>query len=70
MKKIIFLNHAEERRRQRGFTSIEIQFVIERPKIKRKRSDGRIEVIGNIRNRTIKIIYEEEENYINIVSLI
>lgn len=70
MKEIIFLDHAEKRRRQRGLTTIEIQFVIERPEIRRKRSDGRTEIIGNIRNRKIKIVYEEEENYINIVSVI
>jgi uncharacterized membrane-anchored protein len=69
MKEIKFSDHAEKRRRQRGFTGIEIQYIIERPAYQKKRADGLIEVVGTIRNRTAKVVYTEEENYIKIVSV-
>lgn len=69
MKRVIFSDHAEKRRRQRGFTSIEIEFVIERPQYKKKRLDGRIEVFGVVKSRQIKVIYEEKESYLKIVSI-
>jgi len=69
MKKIVFCNHAEKRRKQRGFTNIEIECIIKRPYFKKKRLDGRTEVIGNIKNREIKVVYKEEKNYLNIISV-
>ena len=69
MKTVIFSDHAEKRRKQRGFTNIEVECVIKSPFHKKKRFDGRTEIIGNIKNRRIKVIYEEEKNYLNIISL-
>jgi uncharacterized membrane-anchored protein len=69
MKNYIFSEHAEKRRRQRGLTKIEMQYTIEHHKYQKKRKDGISEVIGTIRNRTIKIAYKEKENYIKIISV-
>lgn len=69
LKPLRFIDHAEKRRRQRGFTSLEIELVIERPQLLRKRTDQRIEVVGVIRNRSVKVIYEEKESYLKIISV-
>lgn len=69
LKPLRFTDHAEKRRRQRGFTPIEIQYVLEMPSMTLRRNAGCIEAFGEIRNRLIKIIYREEENYIKIISV-
>ncbi|MBI2109544.1 DUF4258 domain-containing protein [Candidatus Woesearchaeota archaeon] len=66
---ITYSDHAEKRRKQRGFTNTEIELVLENPDYKKKRIDGKLEVFGRIRNRNIKVIYVEKENYIRIVSV-
>ena len=70
MKEIIFIEHAEKRRKQRGYIPFEIECIIERPMTKRKRPDGRTEISGRINNKHIKIVYEEKENYLKVVTII
>ena len=70
MKKIIFIDHSEKRRKQRGYSNIEIEFAIERPHYRKNRKDGRVEVIGFINNKKIRIVYEEEESYLKIITII
>lgn len=69
LKPLHFIDHAEKRRRQRGFTSLEIQMIMERPQMIRKRDDQRIEVMGIIKNRVVKVIYEDKESYLKIISV-
>ena len=68
LKPLKFIDHAEKRRGQRGFTSLEIQMIIERPQMIRKRADQRIEVMGIIKNRVVKVI-EDKESYLKIISV-
>ena len=69
MKEIIYIDHAEKRRKQRGFTTLEIELALKSPEITKRRNDSRIEIIAKVRTRRIKVIYEEEENYLKIVSI-
>ena len=66
---IVFSDHGEERRRQRGFSDVEVRSIIEIHKSIKNRDDGLIEVIGVVKNRLIKVVYREEESYIKIVSV-
>ena len=69
MKEIIYIDHAEKRRKQRGFTTLEIELALKTPYITKRRKDGRIEIAAKVKTRTVKIVYEEEENYLKIVSV-
>ena len=69
MKEIIYIDHAEKRRKQRGFTTLEIELALKSPEITKRRKDGRIEIAAKVKTRTVKIVYEEEENYLKIVSV-
>ena len=42
--------------------------IIERPQMIRKRADQRIEVMGIIKNRVVKVI-EDKESYLKIISV-
>jgi len=65
----VYIDHAEKRRKQRGFTTLEIELALESPDITKRRNDGRIEIIAKVRTRRVKVVYEEEENYLKIVSV-
>ena len=69
MKEIVYIDHAESRRKQRGFTTLEIELALERPEVTKRRNDGRIEIMAKVKTRTVKVVYEEEENYLKIVSV-
>ena len=70
MKTIIFIPHAEKRRRQRGYTTEEVAAIITWPTKKKVRDDGRIEIQGIYHNRNITVIYEEEKNYLRVITVI
>ncbi len=67
--KVVYSDHAEKRLRQRGITTLEIEHVLKYPIYVKKSYEGRKEAVGEIRNRTVKIAFEERENYINIISV-
>ena len=67
--KIVYSDHAEKRLRQRGITTLEIDHVLKYPIYVKKSYEGRKEAVGEVRNRTVKIAFEERENYINIISV-
>ena len=66
---IIYSNHAKKRLKQRGIEEWEIEHAIKFPKYLKKNIDNKKEVVANIKNRTLKIIFSEEENYIKIITL-
>ena len=70
MKDIFYLEHAEIRRKQRENRHEEIEEVILHPESITRRKDGRCIVLRTIHNRKIKIVYEEKENYIRIITII
>ncbi|MDO8556445.1 MAG: DUF4258 domain-containing protein, partial [Nanoarchaeota archaeon] len=70
MKPLLFIPHAEKRRRQRGYTTHDIEQAINSPFQRKKRDDNRIEITSIINNRTITVIYEEEQNYLRIITVI
>ena len=67
--KIVYSDHAEKRLRQRGITTLEIEHVLKYPTYVKKSYEGRKEAVGEVRNRAIKIAFEEKENYIRIISV-
>ena len=69
-EKIEYTDHAIKRMKQRGITELEIEQILLYPAYVKKTYLGRKEAIGTIKNRTIKIVFEEVENYIRVRSVI
>jgi len=67
--KLIYSDHAKKRMKQRGITELEVEHVIKYPTYTKKSFEGRKESVGKVRDKTIKIAYFEEENFINVVSV-
>ena len=68
--KIIYSDHAKKRMKQRGIEEWEIEHLIKHPSYIRKTFEERKEAIGEIRNREVKIVFINEENYIKIITII
>lgn len=68
--KIVYSVHAKKRLKQRGIEEWEIEHAIKYPKYLKKNIDNKKEVIAEIKNRTLKVIFIEEENYIKVITLI
>ena len=69
MKQIKFSDHAERRRKQRGMSEHQIIEVIELPEYFKKMPDGRKVAFKLIQNRSITVVYREEENFIRIITV-
>jgi len=67
---IIYSEHAKKRLKQMGITELEVEHVLERPIYVKRSFEERKEAVGEIKNRTIKIIFIETENYIRIITVI
>ena len=67
---IIYSDHAKKRMKQRGIEEWEIEHLIKHPSYIRKTFEERKEAIGEIRNREVKIVFINEENYIKIITII
>ena len=67
--KIVYSNHVEKRLRQRGITKLEIEHILKYPMYVKKSYEGRKEAVGEVRNRIVKIAFEEKENYIRLISV-
>lgn len=70
MIKIIYSVHALKRMKERGIEEWEIEHLIKYPGYIKKSFEGRKEAIGEIRNRFVKIVFIEIENYIRIITVI
>ena len=68
--KIIYSDHAIKRMKQRGIEKWEIEHLIKHPSYIRKSFEGRKEAVGEIRDRFVKVIFIEIENYIRIITVI
>jgi len=67
---IVYSNHAKRRMKERGFEEWEIEHLLKHPSYIKKSSEGKKEFAGEIRNRKVKIISIQEENYIKIITVI
>lgn len=67
---IVYSEHAIKRMKQRGITELEIMHVLVFPEKVIKIHNNRKEAIGTVYNRNIKIIFENIENYIKIITVI
>ena len=67
---LVFTEHAERRRKERGMTEIDIELVVKQPFLQKRRQDGLIEVICKARNRNIKVVYEKRETHLRIITVI
>ena len=56
--------------KQRGITEIEIEHVLKHPAYIKKSFEGRKEILGEVRNREIKIEFIETESYLRIITVI
>jgi uncharacterized DUF497 family protein len=68
--RIVYLNHAKDRMKQRGITELDVEHILEHPDYVKKSIKKRKEAVGVSKNRTIKIIFIEKENYIKIITVI
>lgn len=66
---IRYSDHAEKRIKQRGITKLEIEHVLSYPLYTKKSFEGTKEVVGTLKNRTIKIKFIEKKNYIKIITI-
>tara|TARA_Y100000310_G_scaffold158738_1_gene158173 strand:- start:1756 stop:1968 length:213 start_codon:yes stop_codon:yes gene_type:complete len=69
MKIIIFSDHAEKRRKQRGLSPLDIGEAIDNAKERYKQKDGTTKARGKNKGRKITLIYLRKENYIRIVTI-
>ena len=67
---IVYSNHAKRRLKQRGMTTLEVEFVLQHPNYIKKSLEGRKEAVGHVKNRIIKIVFVEIENYIKVITVI
>ncbi len=67
---IVYSNHAKKRMEQRGIEEWEIEHLLKYPSYIKKTSESKKEAIGTIKNRFIKIVFIQEENYIKIITII
>ncbi|MFH1311066.1 MAG: DUF4258 domain-containing protein [Nanoarchaeota archaeon] len=67
---IIYSDHAKKRMKKRGIEGWEVEHILKFPSYTKKSSDGRIEAIGSVKNRMLKVIFTKAENYIKIITLI
>ena len=67
--KIVYSDHAKKRMMQRGITELEVINVLQSPHYIKKSFEGRKEALGNVKNKTITVIYIEIENYIKIITI-
>nr|MBI4157088.1 DUF4258 domain-containing protein [Candidatus Woesearchaeota archaeon] len=67
---IEYSDHAEKRIKQRGITKLEVEHILKYPVYIKKSFDGTKEVVGEIKNRTIKVKLAEKKNYIKIITVI
>lgn len=69
--RIFYSEHAKIRIKQRGISRLEVQHVLEYPHIIKKSYDKRLEAIGKIKNRDIKIIYRlKKPNVIKVITVL
>tara|TARA_Y100000310_G_C20437197_1_gene694308 strand:- start:421 stop:630 length:210 start_codon:yes stop_codon:yes gene_type:complete len=68
--KIILSNHAKKRINQRGISEIEVQYILKHPIYVKKCFEGKKEAVGQIKNRDVKVVYIEKENYIKVITLL
>ena len=56
--------------KQRGITPLEIKFILGHPDyIIKRTAEGKVTAVGHLKGRTIKIVYTNKENYLNIVTI-
>lgn len=67
---ITYSDHAEKRIKQRGITKLEVEHILKYPTYIKKSFEGTREVVGIIKNRTMKVKFIEKKNYIKIITII
>ena len=67
--RIIYSEHAKKRMKQRGITEFEIEQVLISPSFVKKSFEGRKIVVGSVKNRIIKMVFIETENYIRVITV-
>ena len=67
---IVYSDHAKKRMKQRGIEDWEVEHLLKYPSYIQKSFSGRKVAVGEMRNRTIKIVFDDSESYINIISVI
>ena len=68
--KIIYSNHAKKRMKQRGITEIEVEHILQYPDYIKKSFEEKREAVGELKNKSIKVVFIQTENYINVITFI
>ncbi|MBS3074459.1 DUF4258 domain-containing protein [Candidatus Pacearchaeota archaeon] len=69
MSEVIYSDHCKKRMMRRGIEEWEIEHVVKYPEYIKKSIDGRKVVVGEAKDRKIKIVFIEEQNYKKVVSV-
>lgn len=67
---IIYSNHAKKRMNERGIENWEVEHILKYPAYIKKFFNNKKEAVGEIRNRKVKIVFIQQENYIKIITVI
>lgn len=60
----------KKRMKQRGVTSLDVEYILQHPIYIKKSFEGRKEALGIIKDKEIRIEFIEIENYIRIITVI
>ncbi len=66
--KIILSDHAKKRMKERNISFSQVQEAVDFSEYS-VRKEGKVEIYKKISNKTLKVIYEEKDNYIKIITL-
>lgn len=67
---VVYSDHAKKRMQQRGIDKWEVEHILKSPSYVKKSFEGRKIAVGELRNRTIEIVYIDLENYKKIITII
>jgi uncharacterized membrane-anchored protein len=67
--RLTYTDHAKQRIKERGIEEWEIEHIIKYPTYTKKVKKGRIAAYSKTKNRMVKIIYKDMENYKKVFSV-
>ncbi len=70
MKEIIYSDHARKRMKQRGVEEWEVEHIIKYPSYVIKVAEEKRVAFGEMRNRKLKIVFIEGQNYKKVITIL
>ncbi|MBI2449406.1 DUF4258 domain-containing protein [Candidatus Pacearchaeota archaeon] len=67
---VVYSDHAKKRMKQRGIEEWEVEHILKFPSYIKKSFSNRKVAVGELKNRAIKVVFIEIENYKKIISVV